>query len=156
MPERTINKLIIHCSASPNGRHYDIEDIDNWHKERRFKRSSNAIKKHRDDLESVGYHYVITVDGDIQQGRSIKERGAHVRGQNTDSIGVCMIGEGQYSAEQWKALKLVAMGILHEYPNIEIYGHRHFTDKKTCPCFSVDEWIQNEFEPLSAHVLERP
>ena len=75
---RTINKIIIHCSATQEGRDLDAAEINRWH----LKRGWNGI----------GYHYVVLLDGTIEYGRSIYKQGAHVKGENEGSIGICYIG----------------------------------------------------------------
>ena len=75
---RTITEIIIHCSATIEGKDYTVEDIDRWHRQRGFAR--------------VGYHYVIRLDGTIQQGRPLDIAGAHCIGHNAHSIGICYIG----------------------------------------------------------------
>lgn len=75
---RKINKIIIHCSATPEGREITVEDITLWHKKRGFK--------------TIGYHYIIYLDGSIHIGRPEEEIGAHCVGQNSNSIGICYIG----------------------------------------------------------------
>ncbi|WP_285658498.1 N-acetylmuramoyl-L-alanine amidase, partial [Helicobacter bizzozeronii] len=75
---RTINKVIIHCSATKEEKDFCALDIDRWHKERGWK--------------CVGYHYVIKLDGTIEKGRALADVGAHCVGQNKDSIGICYIG----------------------------------------------------------------
>ena len=75
---RKIDKVIIHCSATPEGKDYTVEDIDRWHRERGF--------------DCIGYHYVIYRDGSVHKGRDVAKIGAHCKGQNANSIGVCYIG----------------------------------------------------------------
>ena len=75
---RTINKIIVHCSATQEGRDLDAAEINKWH----LKRGWNGI----------GYHYVVLLDGTIEYGRSIYKQGAHVKGENEGSIGICYIG----------------------------------------------------------------
>lgn len=75
---RKINQIIVHCSATPEGKNFNANDIDRWHKERGF--------------DCIGYHYVIDLDGTIEKGRPIEKVGAHVKGHNSNSIGVCYIG----------------------------------------------------------------
>ena len=71
------NEIIVHCSATKEYKDYDVEDIRKWHKERGFK--------------DIGYHFVITRDGIIQRGRPMSQFGAHCRGHNKNSIGICLI-----------------------------------------------------------------
>ena len=75
---RKINKIIIHCTATPEDREHDLADITRWHKARGF--------------NTIGYHFLIHIDGTIERGRSIKKPGAHTSGQNQDSIGIAYVG----------------------------------------------------------------
>lgn len=75
---RKITELILHCSATPEGKDFSTTDIDRWHKARGFK--------------MIGYHYVIRLDGTIEQGRPLEMTGAHCKGHNAHSIGICYIG----------------------------------------------------------------
>lgn len=71
---REISGIIWHCSRSTHG---DVELIDEWHRARGFKQ--------------IGYHFVITRDGSIQQGRPVEEMGAHALGSNHGTIGICIV-----------------------------------------------------------------
>lgn len=128
---RKINKLIVHCSATPEGRHTTVEEIDAWHKQRGF--------------NSIGYHYVIYLDGSIHKGRDEKEIGAHCAGQNTNSIGVCYIGgvakDGKTPKDtrtdaQKRSLIELLKELKGKYPNATIHGHREFA-AKACPSFDA-------------------
>ena len=77
---RTINEIILHCSATPEGKNYTVEDIDRWHRQDRHWKNG------------CGYHYVIHLDGSIHQGRPVEMVGAHCVGHNRHSIGICYIG----------------------------------------------------------------
>lgn len=127
-----IKKIIIHCSDSDFG---DVKLIDSWHKERGWK--------------GCGYHFVITngilthgkpynpaLDGLVQQGRQLREIGAHCMGHNHDSIGICLIGRHHFSGKQlYEALPdLVKFlkGELKITPE-NVFGHREFDSGKTCP-----------------------
>lgn len=153
--DRNIEKIIIHCAYTPNGKAFDISDIDYWHKQRGFKRASQARENHLPHISSCGYHHVITLDGDIQQGRAHSEIGAHVKGHNTDSIGICMIGSDQFTMEQWQALRVLVSGLLALYPESELYGHRDFNPHKTCPCFDVEHWFNSGMIPDPEHLLAK-
>ncbi len=93
---RKIKEIIIHCSATREGRNYTVADIDRWHRERGF--------------FCIGYHFVIYRDGSIHVGRSVEEVGAHCKGHNTVSIGVCYIGG---LIQGWQA---------EGYPNLRAEG----------------------------------
>jgi N-acetylmuramoyl-L-alanine amidase len=118
-----MKRVILHCSASPNFKKFTIENIRQWHKARGF--------------YDVGYHYVIELDGAVSEGRKEKSIGAHCKGYNLDSIGICLIGSTEFTEAQISSLVSLIQDITTRYPNIEINGHYEFTDKKTCPNFDV-------------------
>ena len=127
---RTINEIIIHCSATTEGKGFTIEDIDSWHRQRGFK--------------MVGYHYVIRLDGTIEQGRPLEQAGAHCKGHNTHSIGICYIGgldtEGKPKDTRTKAQRDMLWALVKslkvEHPKATIHGHNEFA-RKACPCFDA-------------------
>lgn len=133
---RTINKIIIHCSATPEGREVTVADIDRWHRERGF--------------TQIGYHYIIYLDGTIHKGRAEHIVGAHCLGQNQTSIGICYIGgldkNGKPKDTRTMKQKLALLDLLThlvvKYPNATIHGHNEFASKD-CPCFSVKEEYKN-------------
>ncbi len=128
-----IEKIIVHCSASDFG---DAAVIDAWHRERGF--------------DGIGYHFVIlngrrtadsaydpAADGEIEKGRPVDRIGAHCRGANTDSVGVCVIGDRFFTSKQLLSALPQVLLALTDLPGIthatQIYGHRDFSDTKTCP-----------------------
>lgn len=128
---RKITKLIIHCSATPEGRDYTVADIDRWHRARGFK--------------GIGYHYVIYRDGSVHPGRAVEVIGAHCTGQNANSIGICYIGglaaDGKTAKDtrtpaQKEALRKLVVELKAKYPGVTVHGHREFANK-ACPCFDV-------------------
>lgn len=129
---REINKIILHCSATPEGRQTTVEDIDKWHKQRGFK--------------GIGYHYVIYLNGRIKNGRPVSEVGAHCKGYNKNSIGICYIGgtdkngkpKDTRTPEQKEAILMLLDILKKEYPDAEVCGHYEFANK-ACPCFDVRE-----------------
>lgn len=134
---RTIDKIIIHCSATPEGRENTIEDIDRWHKQRGFTR--------------VGYHYVIHLDGSIHTGRPEHIVGAHCLGKNQTSIGICYIGglardcsapKDTRTTYQKASLLQLLHHLKDKYPNATIHGHNEFASKD-CPCFDVKTEYKN-------------
>jgi N-acetyl-anhydromuramyl-L-alanine amidase AmpD len=136
---REINKIIIHCSASPNGRHTTVNDIDAWHRARGFRRVNPLINP---ELTSIGYHFVIYTDGMIHTGRDVREVGAHAGGYNANSIGICMIGTDTFTGDQWDALQQLISTLKEKYPAAEIIGHRDLPGvKKLCPGFDVRTWL---------------
>lgn len=131
---RAIEKAIVHCAATPNGKSFDVKDIDNWHKERGFNKSGKHSR-------FCGYHYVIKVDGVIEKGRLLNEVGAHCKGLNSNSIGICLIGTDNYSEAQMKSLELLLVELKALFPQMTIHGHNEFSTK-SCPGFNVQDWIK--------------
>jgi len=148
------NHLTIHCSASPNGKDFDIKDVDAWHKERGFQRNPAWLQKQSPDLKHVGYHYVITLRGEVQLGRHVAENGAHVAGHNRDNIGICMIGTDRFTKQQWDALTLLVADLMQALPIVAVMGHRDWPHvKKSCPGFDVASWFVDRV-PDDKNILE--
>ena len=129
---RTISEIIIHCSATPEGKPFTIADIDQWHRQRGFR--------------CIGYHFVIYLDGSVHAGRPIAESGAHCHGHNAHSIGICYVGgldslgqpkDTRTPAQKTSLVKLVNQ-LKNEYPNAKVHGHNEYANK-ACPCFDVQE-----------------
>lgn len=127
---RKIDKIIIHCSATKEGQHFTVEDIDQWHKARGFAK--------------IGYHYVIYLDGSVHKGRPEEQIGAHTLGHNATSVGICYIGGLDTSGKpkdtrtdaQKTALTELVDDLKAKYPKAQVYGHYEFA-AKACPCFDV-------------------
>lgn len=129
---RKINKLIVHCSATPEGRDVKTETIRDWHV------NGNHWK-------DIGYHYVIELDGSVHKGRDESVIGAHCSGLNADSIGICYVGgvdkdcktpkDTRTEAQKQSLIKLLK-GLKQKYTGAVIYGHRDFA-KKDCPSFDA-------------------
>lgn len=122
-----MNKLIIHCSATPNGRPHEASEIHQWHLDRGW--------------DGIGYHWVITVDGKLQAGRPEYWMGSHASGYNSKSIGVCMIGTDSFDSKQWKILENLVLEKMIQYPDIKVIGHNEVSSK-TCPGFDVQWWLK--------------
>ena len=130
---RTINKIIIHCSDTPEGRPNTVADITAWHKQRGFR--------------TIGYHFVVYLDGQIVEGRSLESVGAHCTSHNRDSIGICYIGgrtsdmkeiKDTRTPEQKKSLVELITALRTQFPDAKVYGHRDFACRD-CPCFNAKE-----------------
>lgn len=131
--KRTITEIIVHCTATPEGKDYTVEDIRKWHKERGW--------------SDIGYHYVIDRKGHILTGRDVDIIGAHCDGHNAHSIGVVYIGgvsalNGKPKDTRTLAQKAGLIRCLTElksmYPQAKIYGHCDFSSKE-CPCFNAKQ-----------------
>lgn len=154
MDRRKIKLIVIHCSASPNGRPASIEDIDAWHHERGFNRQPLWRAYFNRDVASVGYHYVIGVDGKVYTGRHHDEVGAHAKGHNQHSLGVCMIGTDRFSLMQWYALRDLIQKLSDTNDSPEVVGHRDLPAvAKTCPGFPVSQWLAESMVPMAGHIL---
>jgi N-acetylmuramoyl-L-alanine amidase len=102
-------------------------EIDRWHKERGW--------------IGCGYHKIIRRDGTVEDGRDIDAMGAHVRGFNQTSVGICLIGTDTFTDEQFESLADLIADILEKYPSASLRGHRDFPYvKKECPGFDVQKW----------------
>ncbi len=145
---RSINRIIIHCTATREGEHHTVADIDRWHKERGFVRSEapkDAKYKH------IGYHYVVYLDGSVHDGRTEEEKGAHCLNYNAHSIGICYVGgldrqgkpKDTRTKEQREALIKLLYVLVKKYSNVTIHGHNEFA-AKDCPCFDV----KNEYKVI--------
>ena len=128
---RKINEIIVHCSATPAGKPYTVEDIDKWHRQRGF--------------DGIGYHFVVYLDGSVHKGRSLEKVGAHCLGHNKNSIGVCYIGglteDGKATNDtrtlaQKISLQRLLVNLKSQFPEAEIHGHRDFA-AKACPSFDA-------------------
>lgn len=115
--------VVIHCSDSPNHMEFTAADIHKWHQEKGW--------------SGIGYHYVITRSGQPETGRPEYWTGAHVKGHNKDSIGICMIGRDKFTWRQFKTLfdELIPQ-LEKRYGELNIKGHYEFEKGKTCPNFS--------------------
>ena len=142
---RDIDKIIVHCSATPEGRHIDVDTIRDWH--------TSPPRNWRD----IGYHYVVYLDGTIEKGRPEEQQGAHTKGHNKNSIGICYIGgvekDGKTPKDtrtdaQKQALKSLLLDLKSVYCDAIVHGHRDFSSK-ACPSFDATkeyEWISNHYE----------
>lgn len=157
---------MVHCAATPNGKPFGIKDIDGWHKQRGFKRMSAFWRVFNPDLKYVGYHFVIKLDGTIETGRAENEIGAHVKGFNTGSLGICMIGTDKFTAQQWQSLTHLVQSLRLKHARAKVLGHRDLSPDlngdgkitpnefvKKCPCFDVNSWLVCGMKPAPIYVL---
>ena len=138
---RPVKRIIIHCSATPEGRGNTVDDIRHWHV------AGNGWR-------DIGYHWVVHIDGSVHEGRPEADVGAHTSGQNHDSIGVCYVGgmsadmlrpKDTRTAAQKKALRELVGDILARYPGATVHGHREYA-AKACPSFDVQAEVWDEGE----------
>ena len=131
---RRIDLLVIHCSASRPNQHLTFEMLDNMHRAKGW--------------NGCGYHYYITRDGQLHQGRPEEVVGAHARHYNAHSIGVCYEGgldeKGRATDTRTPAQKKTLLTLLQslkvDYPDAQIVGHCELEGvHKACPSFPVSE-----------------
>jgi N-acetylmuramoyl-L-alanine amidase len=129
---RNINKIIVHCTATPENRNVSIDEIRRWHVDER-------------GFSDIGYHWVIELDGSIAKGRPESRSGAHAKGHNKASVGVCYIGgvddsdgspKDTRTEKQKETLRCLLIDLLGRYPDAEIIGHRDVSSK-ACPSFDA-------------------
>lgn len=142
-----ITRIVLHCSATMEGKAFDAATIRRWHKDKGW--------------SDIGYHFVIGIDGRVERGRAEHVPGAHVAGFNTGSIGVVYVGglDAQGKAkdtrtpEQLDAMQRLVAALVRAYPKAKVLGHRDLSpDKdgdgvvepqewlKDCPCFDARAW----------------
>lgn len=129
-PQDRIEKIIIHCADTPADMDIGFDEIDEWHRERGFSMG--------------GYHYVIRRTGEVEIGRPEGIRGAHVKGHNRNSLGICLVGgKGGFNFRsiQLVALQALVESLVRKYPDAEWFGHRDLDTGKECPCFDVHELL---------------
>ena len=140
---RQIDEIIVHCSATRAGQPFTAADIKRWHRQRGWR--------------TIGYHYVVDLDGMVEVGRPVAQVGAHCINHNANSIGVCYIGgldaQGHpadtRTDAQKRALRTLLEVLIRQYC-APVFGHRDFS-AKACPCFDA----RAEYADIYADLLAR-
>jgi N-acetylmuramoyl-L-alanine amidase len=137
---RDIKQIIIHCADTYADMDIGAETIRGWHVD-------------GNGWSDIGYHYVIKRDGIVEKGRAEEVIGAHARGMNGTSIGICLVGgksrgddgpEDNFTEAQFDALDDLCTTMQFAYPEAKIMGHCDVPDSgKTCPNFDLDTWLEN-------------
>ena len=135
--KRTIKEIIVHCTATPEGRIETVQSIRNMHKAKGW--------------SDIGYHYLIGLNGECWEGRNVNLIGAHCEGHNSNSIGVCYVGgvdkkmkaKDTRTEKQKDALVALLKDLRKLYPKAKIYGHHDFNKGKSCPCFDAKNEYKN-------------
>ena len=122
---KNVKYLIIHCSDTVN--------------------TLRAIDIHKMHLgfgwNGIGYHKVICKSGIVESGRPEYWVGAHTKGKNNESLGVCLVGKNKFTKKQFESLKKILLEGKENYPDAIIQGHRDAIEThKTCPNFDVNRW----------------
>ncbi|MCQ0987558.1 phage tail tip lysozyme [Jiella marina] len=143
---RPINEIIVHCTATPAGREVSVDTIRSWHKQRGWR--------------DIGYHWVVHLDGSVEEGRPVGQVGAHVAGHNTGTIGVVYVGgvdkdmraKDTRTAAQKDGLEKLLRDLMSHYPSVtKISGHNQYA-AKACPCFDA----RQEYAQLLSEVAAPP
>lgn len=141
---RKINTIIIHCSATRPSQDIGKVEIESWHKKLGWL--------------GIGYHYIIRRDGSVEIGRDIAVTGAHTKGHNVGSVGICMVGgvtekdvniaEDNFNLEQYEALENLIRELKQNYPTIRtIKGHGDYANK-ACPSFDVADFVAEKLKDV--------
>lgn len=130
--DRAINRIFLHCSATPEGRDVSVDTIRRWHVEQR-------------GFSDIGYHWIVSRDGTVHAGRPESQAGAHAKGHNAHSIGICYIGgtdeDGEpkdtRTVQQLESVDRLIAEIRARYGHhVEVWGHNEVS-AKACPSFDV-------------------
>lgn len=135
--------IVIHCSATEAGREVTVKEITKYHIQRGFR--------------TIGYHFLVHLDGEISRGRKLEEIGAHAKGYNNNSVGICYVGGlkdkkpfDTRTINQIHSIRGLVAALKSIYDIKRIIGHRDLSVDlnadgmitkgewlKDCPCFSV-------------------
>jgi len=145
--------IVIHSAATPNGREFHADDIRRWHTD---------PKPQGRGWRVPGYHFVVTVDGDVETLVLLDDDGYlepweianGVKGYNGRSIHICMIGTNHFSIHQWEELKKLVLSLNQQFPSANVIGHRDLNPHKECPGFDVSQWLAAGHVPLPEHILD--
>jgi len=127
---RDIDAIVIHCADTPASMDVGVDTIRDWH-------------VNGNGWSDIGYHWVIRRDGGCEKGRDESVSGAHVRGNNSRTIGLCLVGgKGgfNFTRQQLAALEAKIIDLTRKYPHARVVGHRDLDGAKECPVFDVSAW----------------
>lgn len=157
-PDSDVAFLVVHYSATPIERDYTSEDIDQMHRARGFR--------------EIGYHYFIRKDGTVETGRDLSEPGrfevgAHSKGNNSVSIGICYEGGVRASAPnvgfdsrtraQLVSMEALILSLLERFPDAVVRGHRDMPGAATqCPGFDAGAWWDSVMRRRQEAVEAKP
>lgn len=134
---RKITEIIVHCTSTMANPNVHVDVVNEWHKNRGF--------------DCIGYHYLINTRGQIEIGRPLEMIGAHCRGHNANSIGICYVGGCDYDGrhmdtrtkEQKESMRILIDFLRAVYGKIPVHGHNYYNKQKDCPCFDADAEYNN-------------
>ncbi len=139
--------FLIHCAATRAVQDIGAIEINKWHEKRGI----------HSDRGLTGYHFIIRRSGTIELGRELREIGAHARGYNDDSVGICLVGgvkkaavagelipDDNFTDEQYDSLETLIRLLWRIYPEAAVIPH-NLVSIKACPSFDVWAWQRNCF-----------
>ena len=156
---RHIDEIIVHCTATRA----------DWWKSKSAAQKVREVRRWHVDVngwDDVGYHFLIDRNGTIVEGRAVEKAGAHTKGHNAHSIGICLFGghggsesdqfSDHFTPEQETALRDLIdrlqlqfgetyspLGAASRVWTTKVNGHNQFS-AKACPCFNVPAWYKNK------------
>lgn len=145
-PRKATKEIILHCTATPDGKDFTVEQIHKCHLQRKF--------------SGIGYHYVIYRDGSIHQGRPENCGGAHTLNHNSISVGISYVGgvcedgktpKDTRTNEQKEAMYILVKHLMGKY-NLSlgnVHGHYEYANK-ACPSFKI-EHFKKEYNLWEKH-----
>ena len=134
--------IVVHCADTYADMDIGFTEIDRWHRQRGF--------------NMCGYHGIIRRDGKFESGRELSAQGAHVKGYNHRSVGICMVGgkaragggtEDNFTVEQYVTLRRTLANWIRVYPHASVVGHNDLA-ARGCPSFDVGKWMNTQPELL--------
>jgi len=134
---REIRDIVIHASMTGD-EDVTLKDLDRKHRQAGW--------------NGCGYHFVLGRKGTVEVGRPIDRAGAHTKGFDKYSIGICMIGGDpaeNFTKLQWLNLEILVSGLVRQFPNAKVMGHRdcpRVTPNTVCPTFDVAAWWATRLE----------
>lgn len=132
------NQIIVHCTDTPHSMKVDIDLIRHWH-------------VNENGWADIAYAYYIDQNGELHLGRDLDndgnvedEIGAHARGFNRNSIGICLEGRNEFTSAQFDTLRELISDITsrHGINRKNIIGHCDLDSSKTCPGFNVQQKLK--------------
>ena len=145
-----LKRLVLHCTATPEGREVSAADIRHWH--------CDPVGKGGRGWKQVGYTDMIHLAGKVE--RLVKNNeDANVdpwevtngaAGYNSTSRHVVYVGgvakdgktpKDTRTAAQLEAMEAYVKDFHRRFPDIPIVGHNQLA-AKACPSFDVPEWLK--------------
>lgn len=127
---REVTRIVFHHSASPRDT-TTAAMIENWH-------------THGHGWSAIGYHYVIEGTGFVVRGRDLDRQGAHAKGANDDSVGICIVGDNTNPDQRWTQPQIDSANLMISSlravlgRDLAVYGHREVgTTPTLCPGVDV-------------------